>query len=111
LTWNISDNGDLELINLKYYWTTQNFSSLNISSVEQEGQTTLEGIPYSAKFIQISVANIRGESPLSESFVIQCGYKGCEQRPTVEIIIGVVSSVVLVSLVVFLLFFIRRCSF
>jgi hypothetical protein len=94
LTWSISDNGDLELINLKYNWTTQTFSSRNISTIELEGIITLEDIPDSAKSIQISVANNRGESLLSESFIIQCGYKGCEPTSSelIIIVVGVVCS-------------------
>jgi ATP-dependent Zn protease len=111
LTWNISDNGDLELINLTYNWTTQDFSSRNISTLELEGIITLEGIPDSTKSIQISVANNRGESSLSDKVDIQCGYKGCESRSSESLIIGVVSSVLVLSLFIFLLFFIQRCLF
>jgi hypothetical protein len=111
LTWNISDNGDLELTNLTYNWTAQDFPSLNISTIELEGNMTLPDIPVSAKFIQISVANKQGFSPLSKIFFIECGYKGCEPKSSESLIIGVVSSVLVLSLIIFFIFFIQRCLF
>jgi hypothetical protein len=102
LTWNISDNGDLALINLKYYWTAFDFSSRNISTIELEGIITLKDIPDSAKSIQISVENNLGESPLSDKVDIQCGYKGCESRSSKSLIIGVVCSVVGIVIGIFI---------
>ena len=102
MTWNISDNGDLELINLKYYWTAKDFLSRNISTIDLEGKITLEGIPDSAKSIQISVANIRGESPLSDKVDIQ--YKATptfnESTSSESLIIGVGVVGVVVGIVI-----------
>ena len=98
LFWIISDNGDLELTNLTYYWTNGGSSSININTNElTEGNITLVGIPSSAKTIQIMVSNRIGESPLSNPINIVCGFKGCEDSipntKTEAIIAGVVCSV------------------
>ena len=106
LSWNISDIGDLVLTNLKYYWTNDGFSSRNISTTELYGDIRLFDIPCSAKTIQILISNRLGESPLSESFKIGCGYKGCEDSKsntkTEAIIAGVVCSLVGIAIGIFI---------
>jgi hypothetical protein len=112
LTWNISDNGDLELINLTYNWTTQDFSSRNISTLELEGIITLEDIPDSAKSIQISVANKRGFSPFSDKVDIQyettSTFNESTSSGSLIIVVGVVCSIACFVLGIFVAIVSRR---
>ena len=86
------------MTNLTYYWRNGGSSFINININELYGTIILDGIPSSAKTIQIIVSNRLGESPLSNPINIVCGYKGCEDSipntKTEAIIAGVVCSVV-----------------
>ena len=82
------------MTNLTYYWRNGGSSFINININELYGTIILDGIPSSAKTIQIIVSNRLGESPLSNPINIVCGYKGCEDSipntKTEAIIAGVV---------------------
>ena len=99
------------MTNLTYYWRNGGSSFINININELYGTIILDGIPSSAKTIQIIVSNRLGESPLSNPINIVCGYKGCEDSIAGVIIAGVISSVLVLSLTIFLVFFIRRYLF